>query len=257
MKKPALTLALLLSASAPSQQSVTLPVYDAVTVKLNETFADSTRYNTYDASFQATNVPFKTLLVIAFDIRNGLISGLPGWASSARYDINAKVTDPDLKVMHSLSRPQRHAMFAAVLTERFHLRTHIELKTLPVYEMVLASGGPKLTPSAPLPPDAAKFTPGTMSINNTDMTATGATLLELAESLSFPLDRNIVNRTGLTGRYDFHLHWSPDNAASTDDPNAPPGLLTALQEQLGIKLQPAKAPVPTLVIDHVEQPVGN
>ncbi len=252
-----LTLALLSVALLPQQPAPDLPVYDAVTIKLNNTLANGARFNTYDASFQGTNVPFKNLLVIAFEIRAGLIFGLPGWANSARFDINAKVTDPDLKVMHSLSRTQRHAMLAAILSDRFHLRSHIEIKTLPVYEMVIANGGPKLTPSAPLPPDAARFTPGAMDINNNDMSATGATLVELAENLSFPLDRTVINKTGLNGRYDFHLHWSPENAPSTDNPDAPPGLLTALQEQLGLKLQPAKGPVPTLVIDHVEQPAGN
>ena len=127
--------------------------------------------------FRAQNVTLKHLLVNAYGIREGLMFGLPGWAASLRFDINAKVTDPDLKTLHSLSKEQRQAMIAAILVDRFHLKLHTESKTLPVYELVVAKDGPKLTASAVPPPDAANPDPfGKMDVHNTDMTATGVTL---------------------------------------------------------------------------------
>ena len=203
----------------------------------------------------------KHLLVISYGIREGLISGLPGWADSARYDVSAKVTDPDLKAMRRTSREQRQEMLAAILADRFHLQTHFEQKTLPVYELVIAKGGPKLKESAAQPSDANPNAPGNTNVRNTDMTATGVRLSELAGNLSFPLDRTVIDKTGLTGRYDFRLQWTDDNvanaAADAGATNAPPNIFTAIQEQLGLKLQPAKGPVKTLVIDHVEQPTEN
>jgi uncharacterized protein (TIGR03435 family) len=75
-------------------------------------------------------------------------------------------------------------------------------------------------------------------------------------NLSFPLDRTVINKTGLTGRYDFQLRWTADGV-TTGATDAPPDLLTAMQKQLGLKLEAGKGPVETLVADHVEQPTGN
>ncbi len=235
-----------------------MPAYDAVVIKLNNGLGRGTHVDMDDTTFRATNVPLKHLLVNAFGIREGLMFGLPAWADSLRYDVSAKVTDPDMKVVSHLSREQRQAMIAAILIDRFHLKTHIDLKTLPVYELVVAKDGPKLTASAVAADSTA---PGNMNVHNTDMTATGVTLSDLAGNLSFPLDRTVIDKTGLTGRYDFRLQWTADNvvngAADNSAADAPPNLFTAIEEQLGLKLQPAKGPVETLVVDHVEQPTEN
>ena len=261
-----LLLAILLVASVGScrnsiAQQVTPahPAYDAVVIKLNKGLSSDTSVNMDESTFQATNVTLKHLLVNAYGIRERLIFGLPGWADSARYDINAKVTDIDLKTLRSLSREQRQAMLAAILMDRFHLQTHVELKTLPVYELVVAKDGPKLTASAVSPPAAGTADGlglGNIKVNGTDMTATGVMLSDLAGNLSFPLDRTVIDRTGLTGRYDFRLQWTADNVAS-GAADAPPNLLTAIQEQLGLRLQAAKGPVKTLVIDRLEKPSEN
>ena len=235
------------------------PTYDAVTVKVNNSLARNTSTNMDDTTFRAENVTLKHLLVNAYGIREGLMFDLPGWAASVRFDIYAKVSDPDLKTLHSLSKEQRQAMITAMLVDRFHLKVHTESKTLPVYELVVAKDGPKLTASAVPPPDAANPDPfGKMDVHNTDISATGVTLSQLAGNLSFPLDRTVIDKTGLTGRYDFRLRWTADTvAADSAVADAPPNLFMAIQEQLGLKLQPAKGPVETLVIDHVEQPSEN
>jgi len=244
---------------AAKQLAPPQPAYDAVTVKVDNGLAQDTSTDIDDTTFRAKNVTLKHLLVNAYGIREGLMFDLPGWASSIRFDIYAKVTDPDLKALRSLSREQRQAMIAAILVDRFHLKLHTESKTLPVYELVVAKDGPKLTASAVPPPDAANPDPfGKMDVHNTDMTATGVTLSQLAGNLSFPLDRAVIDKTGLTGRYDFRLRWTADTvAADSAAADAPPNLFTAIQEQLGLTLQPARGPVETLVIDHVEQPSEN
>lgn len=244
---------------AAQQSAPPLPAYDAVTIRVNNGLVRDNSTNTDDTTFRAKNVTLKHLLVNAYGIHEGLMFGLPGWASSTRFDIYAKVTDPDLKVLRNLSNEQRQAMIAAILVDRFHLNLHTESKIFFVYELVVAKDGPKLTASAVPPPDAANPDPfGRMDVHNTDITATGVTLSQLAGNLSFPLDRTVIDKAGLTGRYDFRLQWTADTvAADSAAVDAPPNLFTAIQEQLGLKLQPAKGPVETLVIDHVEQPTEN
>jgi len=264
MSKVLLLLALFASVGySPSllaqQPTPTLPVYDVVVIKPSNSLSHRMSMDMDETTLRAENVSLKQLLVNAFLIREGLIFGLPGWAESSRFDITAKVTDPDMKALHSLSREQRQAMLAAILADRFRLKTHTEIKTLPVYELVVAKDGSKLKATKLPPPGADNSDPlgyGNIDVHNTVLTATGVTLSDLAMNLTFPLDRTVINKTGLTGRYDFQLRWTPDgtSAGATD---APPDLFTALQEQLGLKLEPAKGPVETLVIDHIEQPTDN
>jgi bla regulator protein blaR1 len=90
-----------------------------------------------------------------------------------------------------------------------------------------------------------------------DLTANAVKLKNLTNVLSNQLDRNVIDKTGLTGEYDLHLKWTPDNAPQPIADDAPPLLFTAIQEQLGLKLQPGKGPVDTLVVDHVDQPTEN
>ena len=133
-----LLLALMLAAwlvfcrsSVAQQASAPLPVYDTVVIRLDDSLSGRISSNIDDTSYRAVNVTLKHLLVNAYGIREGLLSGLPGWAGSMRFDVTAKVTDPDIHALRSLSPEQRQAMLAAVLVSRFHLQTHIELKTLP------------------------------------------------------------------------------------------------------------------------------
>jgi len=243
-----------------AQQPVpALPVYDVVVIKLDNSLLHGTSVDMDEDTFRAKNVSLKHLLVNAYGIREGLMFGLPGWADSSRFDVTAKVADTDLRAFRSLSREQRQAMLAALLVDRFHLKIHTEIKTLPVYELVVAKGGPKLTATVVPPPDTKNLDPlglGNLDVQGTNITAAGVTLSDLAGNLSFPLDRTVLNKTGLTGRYDFQLRWTADGA-SAGATDAPPDLFTAIQEQLGLKLQAAKGPVTTLVVDHVEQPTAN
>jgi len=220
------------------------------------------RVQTTDAAFTATNVSLSSLVSMAYDIRQNLISGLPGWADT-RFDISAKISDPDIAALKKLPREQRHAMLAVLLADRFHLKAHIETKTLPVYDLVLAKGGSRLKENIALPSDSADQpkTPfglkrGSMMIDESQMTAVGVAISNLTQNLALRVERNVIDKTGLTGRYDFTLKWRPDDKPAADDNNNP-DLFSALQEQLGLKLEPSKGPVDTLVIDHVEMPTEN
>ena len=264
MSKVLLSLALVASLgyctnSIAQQPAPTLPAYDVVVIKLNNSLSRHMSMDIDEDMLRAENVSLKVLLVNAYGIREGLMFGLPGWAGSSRFDVTAKVSDPDMKALSKLSREQRQAMLAALLVDRFHLKIHTEIKTLPVYELVVAKGGPKLTATVVPPPDTKNLDPlglGNLDVQGTNITAAGVTLSDLAGNLSFPLDRTVINKTGLTGRYDFQLRWTADGA-SAGATDAPPDLFTAIQEQLGLKLQAAKGPVTTLVVDHVEQPTAN
>ncbi len=261
-----------LSAQQPSQAVTTAPqpVYDVVSIRENKSGANNVSIRGGGASFVATNITLITLLMNAYNIREDLISGLPGWANSTHFDVNAKVSDPDIAALKNLSREQRRAMMLTFLQDRFHLRAHIEVKTLPVYDLVLAKGGSRLKENTTLPSQTAdapgpgkppaNMKPGSIWISNSQMTAVGISTSNLASNLAFQVQRNVIDKTGLTGKYDFTLKWRPlelEGKADASADDSAPDLFTALQEQLGLKLETSKGPVDTLVIDHVEMPTEN
>jgi uncharacterized protein (TIGR03435 family) len=137
------------------------------------------------------------------------------------------------------------------LASRFKLAFHLEQKELSVYVLRVAKGGTRLIRTTAAASDYTEFRSdaGELRITNKSMG-------EIAEVLRYFVDRPVLDQTGLAGRFDFVLKWTPDEAQGSD-PNAPPGLFTAFQEQPGLKLEPIKAPVDVLVIDHVEWPTEN
>lgn len=240
---------------APSATaSVSTPKYDVSTFKLNTKGSFDVSVNTRDTTLVATNVPVKDLLQDAFGVRRSLIFGLPGWAENARYDINAKVLDATPDQLKKLTREQRRDMMRMLCEERLGLKWHFESRTLPAYELVVAKDGPKIKPTT-----ANDDNSGT-SMNNTDLTVTNIPLSIFTTILSNELERPVVDRTGLTGRFDFKLKWTREQDTPADkgqDSDAPPPLFTAVQEQLGLKLQPGKDSVQVLVVDSISQPAEN
>jgi uncharacterized protein (TIGR03435 family) len=239
------------SAALASTTDTTAPVYDVMTVKLNKSGSGSMGIDAEAARFSAHNVSLKDLLGTAYGIREELIFGVPASIDSARFDVEAKIVDPDPVAIGKLDPEQRHLMLLPLLIQRFQLQTHTEIRTLPVYELVIAKGGPKLQLSA----DQTKRGNGSTSIsNNRKLVGRDLNMERLAGSLSGQVHRTVIDKTGLTGIYDLTLLWSHDDDAASD--NAP-SIFTAVEEQLGLKLQPAKGPVETLVVDHVEMPSEN
>lgn len=241
-------------AAAHAKPSVTVPRYDVSAVRPNKSGSGDMNSWTHDAAYLAENVTLKRVMAQAFSIRPGLIFDLPPWAGDAHFDINAKASDLDKATVDALTGEQRHHMLRALLEDRFALKWHYETRILPAYDLVIGKNGPRLKP-APSTEHSGTWT------NNTDLKATGVSVASLAMILSDELHRPVVDKTGLTGTYDYSLKWSreaePDTEDTGKDTDPAPALFTAIQEQLGLKLQSAKDPVQVLVVDRVREPTEN
>jgi uncharacterized protein (TIGR03435 family) len=209
-----------------------------------------------DGNFRTVNVTLKAIIQYAFDMPESRIIDAPAWTSSQYFDIDAKSDDAVNKRLHDLpsdqARPIKLAMIQSLLADRFGLKTHREQRELPIYELLTAKGGAKLTPTKS----------GGLTINhgNSYFNGQGITMPLIAQELARDAGRVIIDKTGITERFDVDLRWQPDgeppvllNGQETNLPS----LFTALQEQLGLRLEPAKGPVEVLVIDSVQQPTAN
>jgi len=266
------------AAATVADAEIKLPVFDVVSVKPNKSDNGMMRVMNKPDGYTATNVSLKMLIQMAYGIRQDLISGGPDWVDSAHFDLDAKVDGADVDTLKKLSPEQRRMVLRPALEDRFKLKVHTETKQLPVFELGIAKGGTKLkeaSPDATYPNGFKGFDGvahgGMLRMGNGEFQGQGVEIKGLVNMLSQQLRQTVIDKTGLTGKYDFELNWTPDDGLvpmfhGTDgspqkaDP-APdasgPTIFTALQEQLGLKLQSAKGPVETLVIDHVEMPSEN
>jgi len=227
----------------------------------------------------------RELIAFAYRIQGFQLEGGPDWTASDRFDILGK---PDREVpgtgaFFDGQEPLR-MMLRTLLADRFKLVMHKETKELPIFELVLARQDGKLGPQlrapavdcaaraaaarAGAPPPASSGPPGPgscgITMNPTRVAGGGVPLAMLASLLEGPAQRLVIDRTGLTGNWDLEVKYTPERSQlspgvdlpSSVDPNAP-SLFTAIQEQLGLKLRPARGPVEVLVIDSVEQPTPN
>ncbi|MGA8742193.1 MAG: TIGR03435 family protein [Terracidiphilus sp.] len=239
--------------ATPSGKPSPLPAsYDVVSVKPHKTDDPGvvSWMRTTPTGFSA-NVSACSLIMSAYNlIMLDQISGLPGWAENENFDVEGKLDAEAAEAFEKLSRndeaSQRRLMMQAILADRFGLRIRRELRGLPVYNLVIAKSGLKMKEASPL-----QDYPWSMGLGS--ITSKGMPIASLAASLSNPAGRMVIDKTGLTGRYEINLAWSWN-----DEPgNSGPSLFTALQEQLGLKLEPAKAPIDVVVIDHIERPSEN
>jgi uncharacterized protein (TIGR03435 family) len=188
--------------------------------------------------------------MVAYNLSQKPIHGDPLAGDSDLFDLDAKIDPADLPST-PLSSRQLADMLQPVLANRFQLRVHHETRILPVYEIVLAKGGLKMKNSA---------SPGTChhtSVGAGLRVERDCTMNDIKNILEDPSGRYVIDKTGLTGRYDFELHWTPDDTPADSALAGGPSIFTALQEQLGLKLESARAPVDVLVIDSAEQPSPN
>jgi uncharacterized protein (TIGR03435 family) len=255
-----------------------IPAFEVVSVKPNRSGSGSVRVNLPDDGYSATNILLTLLVASAYGIKQEQISGAPSWVESARYDIQAKVADSDVATLRRLSMGERESMLQPVLTDRFKLKVHRGQQELPVYELVIAKKGPKLKEAIPGdtyangikgPEGVARA--GMMSMIPGQLTGQAIPISNLARLLSRQLGLTIVDKTGLTGRYDIKLQWDPDESrgpmfagptggnqeAAPPPASSGPSIFTALREQLGLRLQSTKGRVEILVIDHIERPSEN
>jgi uncharacterized protein (TIGR03435 family) len=220
-----------------------------------------------------TNATLRILLTLAFDVRDFQISGGPGWIGSERYDINAKaersassesvpedprkMTDDQRKT----NQEQMRQRLQALLAERFQLAIHRETKEAPVYALVVGKNGPKLQESKEGGPR--------LMMGRGQLNGQGALMEMVATVLSNQLGRPVLDKTGLKGKYDFKLEFTPDpgqaagpfggpgpDAPPPPDPNGP-SIFAAIQEQLGLRLDSQKGPAEMIVIDRVERASAN
>jgi uncharacterized protein (TIGR03435 family) len=244
-------------AQPTSEPSVT---FEVASIKLNTTAETNRSINwAPGGQLNCTNVPLRMLVTFAYDLRDYQIAGLPAWADSDFYNILAKPSaeeaakEANVHSQVSLARLRRRTQ--ALLAERFGLTVHTEEREMSVYALVVAKGGPKLGEAKPadnLPesgPDGPQIT-----WNSQRVRCKNVTMKRFAETMvSARMGRSVIDKTGLTGAYEFNMEYGPDEAT---DANRPP-FQTALQEQLGLKLETVKAPVKTLMIDKVEKPTAN
>ena len=180
------------------------------------------------------------------------ILGLPEWATSSQmYAIQARVSGEDAAAFSKLSREEQYRMLQPVLAERFHMKAHMEAREMPAYDLVVSKGGSKLKQPDPAERGGSQFGAG-----NGVVKWTNSPLTNLKFALSQEVGRPVMDKTGLTGKYDFTLEFAPANRAATDD-GSRPSIFTALEEQLGLKLVPSKERVDVLVVDAIEQPAAD
>jgi uncharacterized protein (TIGR03435 family) len=244
--------------------SVKSPEYDVASVKQNKSGDGMMRIMNKPDGFSCTNVPLKTLIANAYGIRQDLIFGGAGWVNSTGFDVEAKVAGTDVEAFKKLGPRQRNSLLQALLAERFALKLHGETKVLPMFDLIVAKGGAKLKAAAPVgtPASDANGTGapqphGMMTMGPGMFRGQDLPMTALANQFSYIVHYTVVDKTGLTGRYDMDLKWTPDDVGqSGEDASAGSGasIFTAVQEQLGLRLQSTKGPVETLIIDHVELP---
>lgn len=276
MKKELAILVLVIAGSAllaqnlpTAQPNAKRPVFDAFEVAtIKPTPPDWTggRFIRMQSAHQliARNHALKTLIAAAFDINPNVISGGPAWVDSDKYDI---VGEAPGDVRPNLD--EQMAMLRSLLADRFKLTYHKEQKDQSFYALTVAKNGPKLMESK-LTPDATPEGPPALAfvvaLPAMRLPARYATMGEFASLLQrSALDRPVVDKTGLSGRFDFDLEFTPDETlfnglfagVAIPDDAAKPGLFTAIQQQLGLKLEAAKGPLEAIVIDHAERPSEN
>jgi uncharacterized protein (TIGR03435 family) len=235
------------------------PVFDVATIKLSKPNAQlSILVSPGGNQFSTTNTSLSDLIAFAWKIHARQITGGPSWLESEKYDLVAK---PDIEGLPNDT--QVRTMLQKLLADRFQLTFHRDTKELTVYTLVPGKTGPKL----------AQSTGDPNGLSGMGFRALGALIASNANMKDFTsllqtmvLDRPVVDHSGVAGRYDFTLNWTPDESQFTSlaglkppagNADAPPDLYTAIQQQLGLKLESAREPVEVLVIDRVERPSGN
>ena len=262
LRQTTLILLVLLARLLPAQAHPTRPSFDAfdvATIKPVGPDAKNGRFLRMDSAnhFVARNYTVQLLLAAAYDLPANAISGGPGWISSDKYDI-AAVTPGTVRP----TRDEQMLMLRKLLVERFHLAIHRQSREMGIYTLELAKDGPKLKPSVAQPDDPSNVI-CTVYPDHVLLPAVNVAIDDVTRMMQRAiLDRPVVDKTGLTGRYDFNLEWAPDISQFGGEivpdagTNSPP-LFTAMEQQLGLKLTRARGPVSTLVVDHLERPSEN
>jgi uncharacterized protein (TIGR03435 family) len=222
-----------------------VPSFEAATIRtvLPNSLSDG-GFNKYPSNrYFAHNKMLSIIIGMAYKTNGDRILGEPGWLDSQLYSIDARV-DGDRELTADEMRP----LVQDLLAQRFHLKVHREARMVSAYRLILAKGGAKLQPAD------AKWTKPSGTISSNGIKAVDFDMEHLAVYLENPCHFPVVDGTGLTGHYDVDLSYAPPNAGDSSLPD----LFTAIQEQLGLKLEPTKIPIDYLVIDSIDRvPTAN
>jgi uncharacterized protein (TIGR03435 family) len=239
------------------------PGFDVATVKPSKPGQPGKLFTFRGRSLVTINTSMNDLVTFAYGLHTKQIIGAPDWFATDLFDIDEV---PDVSGRPSLR--QMRMLLQKLLADRFKLTIHHEQRELSGYILTVAPGGPKIKTTTAGPNDPPGFLfrgLGDLMVRNMDMK-------EFTEGMqSAVMDKPVIDQTGLKDKYDVNLKWTPDDSQfaqfrnggaappppPADDPNAPPSLYTAIQEQAGLKLGPGKAPDDVVVIDHVEKPSAN
>ena len=220
--------------------------FDVASIRPNHSGStDSNVDSTAGGRLTVTNETLRELIKLAFSVKDYQIAGAPGWIDSERYDIAAKIA-----TAAKLSLEDLKALLRALLADRFSMKSHIETKEGMIYTLRIGKDGSRLTRH-----DDGTGTKARASCGH--LLGGRVTTAVLATMLSRQLEHDVTDETGLPGKYDFQLDWTPDAGACPGATADQPSIFTAVQQQLGLRLESAKGPVEILVIDHIQAPSDN
>ena len=224
------------------------PAFEVASVKRNDSASGNSSSRNLGARYMATNVTVVQLLRNAYGIQEFQIAGGPSWAGIDRFDVDATLAPG--------SKPgDWQPMLQTLLAERFKLTFHREPRQAPIYSLVVAKNGHKLTPG-----DPAKC-PNTggcgFNASPTQIVGESVSMAQLAARLSRSIGIHVVDNTGVPGQFDLKLEWTIEDQFIGRGATASPTIFPAIQEQLGLRLESTRGPVDTLVIDRIEKPTEN
>jgi len=265
-----------LTGSEAENPGAKTPAFDVVSIKPHKVGGNSGGWRWLPDGLSIKDTTLKVLIGSAYGMFDDQISGAPGWTSD-RFDVEAKMDDEAAAAFQKLPKEQqatqRGLMLQSLLADRCKLKIHYETKEHPTYALVIAKGGFKLKEADPnntyangIKVPEGRPRAGLMMVQDGKITGQAITTSRLAAQLGGWLRSPVVDKTGLTGKYDFTLQWSPDEGGGmtmqgagrpTPSDDSGPSIFTALQEQLGLKLESTKGPVEIIVIDHIERPSEN
>ena len=230
-------------------------VFEAASIKPANASRTGSGINVAAARIRMINSSLKFCIEVAWNVKDFQVSGGSGWTSTELFDIDAVAAKP-------FEKGEYRKMLQSLLTERFALAIHHETQEKPGYALVVARNGPKLPPPVDDPGILFSRSP----TGDVTLTAKGASLSQLASALSSNLGQTVIDSTGLEGRFDVSMQWTPDRPLRSKSgepipppPDAVPGpsIFTAIQEKLGLKLESRRVPVDVIVIDSAEHPSAN
>jgi uncharacterized protein (TIGR03435 family) len=224
-----------------------LPAFEVVSVRPNQSGSPNSSSGRVTGNrYTATNVSLVSLLRVAYELQEFQIDAKPGWADLDRFDIVAALPD-------GARSDDWRLMVQSLLRDRFNLKFHLEPRPAPIYVLTAAKNGHKLTPADPSkctnPSGSCGFNGSPTQIDGKSVSAS-----QLAVRLSRSIGTMVIDKTGLNALFDIHLEWTVEDQFRGQGASASPTIFVAIQDQLGLKLESARAPVDVLVVDSADKP---